>query len=75
MRSADDPNVVISLRPGTWDMYLRHYLRRIDEAEDWFGFSTDEIPDEVGRFYDAYGDPPFEGLESPDMDMAVVGPR
>lgn len=38
IRSAEDPNIVLALRPGAWQEYERQFLRLADDADDDINF-------------------------------------
>ena len=42
VRSTEDPNVVIALRPGAWQEYERQFLRGTDDVGEVFGFDMDD---------------------------------
>ena len=46
IRSAEDPNVVISLRPGAWQKYERRFLWGTDDPDEVFYFPMAEMPED-----------------------------
>ena len=45
VRSTEDPNVVIALRPGAWQEYERQFLRGIEDVDE--GFETSDVLDDM----------------------------
>ncbi len=45
VRSTEDPNVVIALRPGAWQEYERQFLRGTEDFDE--GFEIEEMLDGV----------------------------
>ncbi len=45
VRSAQDPDVVIALRPGAWQEFERHLFRGVDDPEEEIFFATDVTDD------------------------------
>ena len=49
IRSAEDPNIVITLRPGAWQQYERQLFRGVDDPdEDSYFFMTETSDDIAG---------------------------
>ena len=44
IRSAQDPNLVIAMRPGAWQEFERHLFRGVDDPDEDFPPIT-EAPD------------------------------
>ena len=44
IRSAQDPNLVIAMRPGAWQEFERHLFRGVDDPDEDFLLIT-EAPD------------------------------
>lgn len=45
VRSAHDPNLVISLKPGAWQEFERQFFRGIDDPDEDFSFMTEALED------------------------------
>jgi len=45
VRSTEDPNVVIALRPGAWQEYEGQFLRGIEDPND--GFEGSDVLDDM----------------------------
>jgi len=46
VRSTEDPNVVITLRPGAWQEYERQILRGTEDLDE--GFEIEEMLEDTG---------------------------
>ena len=47
IRSAEDPDVVMALRPGAWQEYALHFLRGTEDPDEFFDFGPLEPQDQV----------------------------
>ena len=49
IRSAEDPNVVIALRPGAWQEFERQLFRGVDDPDEDF-LPITEAPDDPAAY-------------------------
>ncbi len=55
IRSAEDPNVVIALRPGAWQEFERQLFRGVGDLDEEFFFMTEAPEDSTAYTGDLAG--------------------